>query len=156
MIEIEGGGDGREVEVGAQRSLPGTLPILPLRETVPLPDTLTPLAIGQERSIQLVNDALAGSRMLVMVASRNPDLEQPGPDDLFRVGVVGAVARMMKVPDGTLRILVQGGQRVQIDRWVQTEPYLVAEISELPDAIVESAELTALGRNVSETFSRIV
>ncbi|MEA2247337.1 MAG: ATP-dependent Lon protease, partial [Solirubrobacteraceae bacterium] len=93
MIEIEGGGDGREVQLGAQRSLPGTLPVLPLRETVPLPDTLTPLAIGQERSIQLVNDALAGGRMLVMVASRNPELEQPGPDDLYRVGVVGAIAR---------------------------------------------------------------
>jgi ATP-dependent Lon protease len=156
MIEIEGGGDGREVELGAQRSLPGTLPVLPLRETVPLPDTLTPLAIGQERSIQLVNDALAGSRMLVMVASRKPELEQPGPDDLYRVGVVGAVARMVKVPDGTLRILVQGGQRVQIDRWVQETPYLVAEISELPDNIVESPELTALSRNVQETFSRIV
>ncbi|MEA2286062.1 MAG: ATP-dependent Lon protease, partial [Solirubrobacteraceae bacterium] len=156
MIEIEGGGDGREVEVGAQRSLPDTLPVLPLRETVPLPDTLTPLAIGQERSIQLVNDALAGSRMLVMVASRNPELEQPGPDDLYRVGVVGAIARMIKVPDGTLRILVQGGQRVQIDRWVQEAPYLVAEISELPDSIVETPELTALSRNVQETFSRIV
>ncbi|MEA2323675.1 MAG: ATP-dependent Lon protease, partial [Solirubrobacteraceae bacterium] len=111
MIDIDGGGEARPVAVGAQRSLPSRLPVLPLRETVPLPDTLTPLAIGQERSIQLVNDALAGDRMLVMVASRNPDLEQPGPDDLFRVGVVGAIARMMKVPDGTLRILVQGGQR---------------------------------------------
>ncbi|MDX6722698.1 MAG: ATP-dependent Lon protease, partial [Solirubrobacteraceae bacterium] len=156
MIEIEGGGDGREVEVGAQRTLPDTLPVLPLRETVPLPDTLTPLAIGQERSIQLVNDALAGGRMLVMVASRNPEMEQPGPDDLYRVGVVGAIARMIKVPDGTLRILVQGGQRVQIDRWVQEAPYLVAEISELPDSIVETPELTALSRNVQETFSRIV
>jgi ATP-dependent Lon protease len=157
MIEVEGGGDGREVQVGAQqRTVPGTLPVLPLRETVPLPDTLTPLAIGQERSIQLVNDALAGSRTLVMVASRNPELEQPGPDDLFRVGVVGAIARMIKVPDGTLRILVQGGQRVQIDRWVQETPYLVADVSELPDNIVESPELTALTRNVTETFSRIV
>jgi ATP-dependent Lon protease len=94
--------------------------------------------------------------MLVMVASKNPELEQPGPDDLFGVGVVGSVARMMKVPDGTLRILVQGGQRVQIDRFSQTEPYLVAEISELPDTIAESPELTALSRNVQETFSRIV
>jgi ATP-dependent Lon protease len=156
MIDIDGGGEARPVAVGAQRSLPSRLPVLPLRETVPLPDTLTPLAIGQERSIQLVNDALAGDRMLVMVASRNPDLEQPGPDDLFRVGVVGAIARMMKVPDGTLRILVQGGQRVQIDSWAQETPYLVAEISELPDAIAETPELTALSRNVSETFSRIV
>jgi ATP-dependent Lon protease len=156
MIEIAGGGEGRPVQVGAQRGLPSTLPVLPLRETVPLPDTLTPLAIGQERSIRLVNDVLAGDRMLVMVASRNPELEQPGRADLHRVGVVGSIARMMKVPDGTLRILVQGGQRVQIERFTQTEPYLAAEIAELPDTIAESPELTALSRNVQETFSRIV
>ena len=83
MIEIAGtGDDGRTVEVGAQRPVPSTLPVLPLRETIPLPDTLTPLAIGQERSIQLVNDVLAGDRMLVMVASKDPELEQPGPDEL--------------------------------------------------------------------------
>ncbi|HEX2103734.1 MAG TPA: endopeptidase La [Solirubrobacteraceae bacterium] len=156
MIEIAGGGQARGVPVGATRGLPATLPVLPLRETVPLPDTLTPLAIGQERSIALVNDVLAGNRMLAMVASRKPELEAPGPDDLFRVGVVGSIARMMKVPDGTLRILVQGGQRVRIDRFTQTAPYLAAEISELPDTIAESPELTALSRNVQETFSRIV
>jgi ATP-dependent Lon protease len=156
MIEIAGGGEGRSVPLGAQRGLPATLPVLPLRETVPLPDTLTPLAIGQARSIELVNDVLAGNRMLVMVASKNPELEQPGPDELFDVGVVGSVARMMKVPDGTLRILVQGGQRVHLEGFTQESPYLAAEISELPDRISESPELTALSRNVQETFSRIV
>jgi ATP-dependent Lon protease len=155
MIEIAGGGEGRSVPLG-QRGLPATLPVLPLRETVPLPDTLTPLAIGQPRSIELINDVLAANRMLVMVASKNAELEQPGPEELFTVGVVGSVARMMKVPDGTLRILVQGGQRVRIDRFTQTTPYLAAEISELPDRLSESPELTALSRNVQETFSRIV
>ncbi|MFL5851643.1 MAG: LON peptidase substrate-binding domain-containing protein, partial [Solirubrobacteraceae bacterium] len=156
MIEIAGGGDGRDVEIGGRAALPKTLPVLPLRETVPLPDTLTPLAIGQERSIELVNDVLAGDRMLVMVASKEPEAEAPGPAQLHRVGVAGSVARMLKVPDGTLRILVQGGQRVEIERWAQENPYLAAEISELPDTIAESPELTALSRNVQETFSRIV
>src|SRR5436190_17086547 len=109
MINVEASGEGQDVAIGS-RAIPGTLPVLPLRETVPLPDTLTPLAIGQERSIELVNDVLAGNRMLVMVASKSPEIEQPGPDELFRVGVVGSIARMLKVPDGTLRILVQGGQ----------------------------------------------
>ena len=77
MIEIAGGGDGREVEIGARGALPKTLPVLPLRETVPLPDTLTPLAIGQERSVRLVNDVLAGNRLLVMVASRKPETAPP-------------------------------------------------------------------------------
>jgi ATP-dependent Lon protease len=81
----------------------------------------------------------------------------PGPDDLFEVGVVGAIARMIKVPDGTMRILVQGGQRVHIDSWVRETPYLVAEVSELPDVMpAESAELEALMRNVQQTFSSIV
>jgi ATP-dependent Lon protease len=156
VIEVSGGGDGREVPVGARGAPPEGLPVLPLRETVPLPDTLTPLAIGQERSVALVNDVLGGNRMLVMVASKNPELEQPGPDDLYRIGVVGSIARMLKVPDGTLRILVQGAQRVAIERWIQEKPYLVAETSERPDKVAEGPELTALSRNVQETFSRIV
>ena len=77
------------------------------------PDTMTPLAVGQERSVRLINDVLGGTRMLVMVASKDPDVEEPGPDDLYDVGVVGVVARMLKVPDGTLRIIVQGTQRVR-------------------------------------------
>jgi ATP-dependent Lon protease len=156
VIEISAEGGGRPVEVGTRNSVPDTLPVLPLRETVPLPDTLTPLAIGQERSVQLVNDVLAGDRLLVMAASRNPELETPGPEDLYDVGVVGAVARMIKIPDGTLRILVQGAQRVRLTEWVQTEPYLVAKVEELPDELLESPELTALSRNVQGTFSRIV
>jgi ATP-dependent Lon protease len=76
--------------------LPDALPILPLRETVTYPDTLTPLAVGQERSINLVNDVLSGNRMLAMVASRDPENDTPGPDDLYDVGVAGSVARMMK------------------------------------------------------------
>jgi ATP-dependent Lon protease len=157
MIDIvSDGSSAQEIEVGVTREVPETLPVLPLRETVPFPDTLTPLAIGQERSVQLVNDVLAGNRMLVMVASRKPELEEPGPADLYDVGVVGVVARMLKVPDGTLRLLVQGAQRVKVDRWASETPYLVAEISELSDVVEESLELTALMRSVQQTFSQIV
>jgi ATP-dependent Lon protease len=157
VIDVISDGTGaREIEVGMRQELPPALPVLPLRETVPFPDTLTPLAIGQERSVALVNDVLAGNRMLVMVASRQPELDEPGPEELYDVGVVGVIARMLKVPDGTLRLLVQGAQRVHIDRWTEQEPYLVAEISELPDVVEESPELTALMRNVQQTFSQIV
>src|SRR5689334_19072289 len=136
--------------------LPDRLPVLPLRDTVTYPDTLTPLSVGQERSIQLVNDALTADRMLVMLGSKDPELETPGPDQLHTVGVAGVVARMLKVPDGSLRILVQAGQRVQIDEWEGEEPYLVAKVSELPDEVEEGPELTALMRNVQQTFTRII
>jgi len=146
----------REVPVGG-RALPDTLPVLPLRETVPFPDALTPLAVGQERSIELVNDVLQGNRTLVMVATRDGSVEQPSPDQLHEVGVVGVVARMLKVPDGTLRILVQAGQRVQIKAWERETPYLVAEVTEHPDVLKGPAnQIEALKRNVQQTFSQIV
>ncbi|HEY7267291.1 MAG TPA: endopeptidase La [Solirubrobacterales bacterium] len=147
-----------EVEDAVRRAepLPDALPILPLRETVTYPDTLTPLAVGQERSINLVNDVLSGDRMLAMVASKDPELDTPGPNDLFGVGVAGTVARMMKVPDGTLRILVQGSERIRITGYVTEEPYLVARIEEMPDVIEPSTELEALTRNVQTTFTQII
>jgi ATP-dependent Lon protease len=147
--------DVEEVVRGTE-PLPDSLPILPLRETVTYPDTLTPLAVGQERSIKLVNDVLSGDRMLAMVASKDPELDAPGPDELYRVGVVGTVARMMKIPDGTLRILVQGSMRIRILDYVSEQPYLVARIEEMPDVIEASTELEALTRNVQSTFSEII
>ena len=120
--------NGEPAEIEIQATLPEALPVLPLRDSVAFPDTMMPLAVGQERSIKLVDDVLGGNRMLVMVASKDADNDEPGPDDLYRVGVVGVVARMLKVPDGTVRILVHCGQRVELGAFVATEPYLVARI----------------------------
>jgi ATP-dependent Lon protease len=149
-------GNGDPQEAAVRTKLPEALPILPMRESVPFPETLTPLAIGQERSIKLVNDVLGGDRTLVMVASRDPDKEEPGPEDLYKIGVAGVVARMIKVPDGTLRILVHGAQRVEIGDYIATEPYLIARITEAPDVATPSPELEALHRNVQATASQII
>jgi ATP-dependent Lon protease len=148
------GGDAGQAAL--RTSLPEALPVMPLRDAVAFPETLMPLAVEQERSIRVVNDVLAGDRMLVMVAARDGAGEEPGPDELYDVGVAGVVARMLKVPDGTLRILVHAAQRVEIGEYVATEPYLVARISEAPDVVVPSPELEALHRNVQTTFSRII
>jgi ATP-dependent Lon protease len=145
-----------EDAIRASEPLPDALPVLPLRETVTFPETLTPLAVGQERSIKLVNDVLGANRMLAMVAARDPANEEPGPKDLYEVGVVGVVARMLKVPDGSLRILVQGTQRVRLGPYVAEDPYLVARIAELPDVVEDGPELEALTRNVQRTFSEII
>jgi len=145
-----------EDAIRASEPLPDALPVLPLRDTVTFPETLTPLAVGQERSIKLVDDVLGANRMLAMVASRDPENEEPGPKDLHEVGVVGVVARMLKVPDGTLRVLVQGTQRVRLGPYVAEQPYLVARISELPDVSEDGPELEALTRNVQRTFSEII
>jgi ATP-dependent Lon protease len=149
-------GDGRTQEVPVGTSLPDALPVLPLKDSVPFPEMLTPLAVGQPRSIELVNDVLGGNRMLAMVASRDSEVEDPGPEDLYSVGVAGVVARMLKVPDGSLRILVQGGQRVELGEAVQRDPYLIARVTPAPDVLEPTAELEALFRNVQQTFTQIV
>jgi ATP-dependent Lon protease len=154
VIDITTSGDGSEVPAG---TIPSPARILPLRDAVAFPETVLPLAVGQPRTVELVNDALANDRMVVLVASTDPELEEPPPDKLYTVGVVGVIARMMRAPDGTLRILVQTGPRVKIDHWVREVPYLLAEVSELPDTgDQQSPELTALVRNVQQTFGQIV
>ena len=94
--------------------------------------------------------------MIVMVASNDSEVEQPGPDDLYRIGVAGVIARMLKMPDGTLRILVQGGQRVRIDEFMSDRPYLAARIHEDPEVVELSSELEALTRHVQTTSLTIV
>src|SRR5690606_30675242 len=118
---------------------------------------------GQERSVKLVDDVLARARRLVMVATREPDLEVPSPEQVHDVGVDGQILRMLKVPDGTLRLLLQGNNRVRLTEYEKTEPELVAKIEELPDVVDgddevggPSVELTALQRSVQETFAKIV
>jgi ATP-dependent Lon protease len=135
---------------------PRALPVLPLRDVVAFPDTLTPLAIGQERSMKLINDVLSGERQLVLVASRDPEVETPGPDGVYDVGVAGSVARMLRVPDGTIRILVQVSERVRLGDFVAEEPYLVVQVEPLPDEVEPSAELEALVHSVKSTFTQII
>ncbi len=136
--------------------LPSALPILPLKETVVFPDSATPLAVGQERSIKLIDDVVAKDRLLALVTVKNPDVEQPGWEDLYDVGTAAIVHKLIKVPDGTLRILVQGVERIRLDAPVQDAPYLVGSFTPVPDVVEETPELEALTRNVQMLYGRIV
>jgi ATP-dependent Lon protease len=149
-------GEAEQDQENGFRRLPAQLGVLPLRDSVTFPDLVIPLNIGQPRSLELVNDVLRGDRSIVLVAGRDPEVQTPGPDDLYSVGVLGAIARMVRLPDGTLRVLVQGGPRVRVTEWVQTEPYLEAEVEHARDRVRESAQLEALARNVQRSFSSIV
>jgi ATP-dependent Lon protease len=136
--------------------IPPALPVLPLKETVIFPQAVSPLAIGQERSIKLVDDVVAGDRVLALVTVKDGDAEQPDWDDLYEVGTAAIVHKMIRVPDGTLRILVQGVGRIKLERRIQDEPYLVGEFGDLPDAIEETPELEALIRSVQTEFGRLI
>ena len=132
------------------------LPVLPLKETVVFPESMTPLAVGQERSVKLIDDVVSGERMLALFTVKREEADPPGWDDLYRVGTVAVVHKMIKVPDGTLRILVQGVQRVRLVEPVQEEPYLVADLEDLPEVVPESPEVEALTRTVQQQFAQII
>jgi ATP-dependent Lon protease len=138
-------------------TFPAVLPVLPLKETVVFPQSMAPLAIGQERSIRLIDDVVAGERMLALVTVKDPEVEQPGWDDLYEIGTAAVVHKMIRVPDGTLRILVQGVARVRIGAHVEDDPYLLAELDEVPDVEpADTPETEALTRAVQELFARII
>jgi len=132
------------------------LPLLPLKETVVFPDSMTPLAIGQERSIRLIDDVVGADRELALVTVRNAEAEEPGWDDLYEVGTAASVHKLIRVPDGTLRLLVQGIRRIRLVERKSGDPYLVGEFEDVPDVVPDTPEVEALTRNVQGLFARII
>ncbi len=139
-----------------QLEFPAALPVLPLKETVVFPQSMSPLAIGQERSVRLIDDVVAGDRLLALITAKDASLDSPSWEDIYDVGTVALVHKMIKVPDGTLRILVQGIDRIKLEHRLDTEPYLLGEFSALPDVLIETPEVEALTRNVQGLFARII
>jgi ATP-dependent Lon protease len=134
---------------------PDILPILPLRGVVVYPQTAVPLTVGQPRSIKLVDEVVGGDKLVGLVAAINPELESPGPADLYRVGTIATVHRLLRAPDGTIRLLVQGMARFRLGEFVSEEPYLKARI-ELASEVVEAGlEMDALARNARDQFQQI-
>jgi ATP-dependent Lon protease len=136
-------------------SIPPNLPILPLRGLVVYPQTAVPLTIGQPRSIRLVDDVVVGEKLIGLVTAKDPEQENPGPNDLYHVGTVAMIHRMFRAPDGTIRLLVQGMNRFVLGEFTQTEPYLRAEINLAPEKFEEGLEIEALARNAREQFTHI-
>jgi ATP-dependent Lon protease len=133
------------------------LPLLPLRGTVVLPMTLVPLAAAQARSLRLIDDVMAGERTVALVMQKDAELEEgAGPDDILEIGTIATIHQMMRVPDGTVRLAVQGVDRMKVLEVVQEEPYLKARVQRLPDVVEESVEVQALTRNTLELFQRLV
>ncbi|HWQ83873.1 MAG TPA: LON peptidase substrate-binding domain-containing protein, partial [Anaerolineales bacterium] len=149
-------GDSASEAQNTINNIPPVLPILPLRGLVVYPETAVPLTIGQPRSIRLVDDVMGNDdRMIGLVASRDPDLETPEPADLYTVGTVAIVHRLFRAPDGSVRLVVQGITRFRLGEFIQTEPYLKAQIELIPETLEDGVELEALARNARDQFEHI-
>src|SRR5437016_10980292 len=137
-------------------NIPDVLPVLPLKDTVIYPFAVQPLGVGQERSIRLIDDVMRGNRLVVLVAQKSAEIEQAGSDEIFKIGTVSRVARMIRMPDGTIQIIVQGLERVDIGEFTQEKPYLAAHVTIRTDTQEVDNETEAIKRNVVNYFQRLV
>ncbi len=155
-LEKEKESDTRLEQSEGGADIPTELAILPLRNVVVYPLTVLPLTVGQPRSIRLIDEAVLDNRTVGLVASRDAEVVEPGPDGIYQVGTAAVVHRLLKAPDGTIRIIVQGIERIRMREYTQTEPYLKARVEVIPDVVEETVEIEALMRNIVELFRRLV
>ncbi len=136
--------------------VPDALPVLPLRDAVVLPLTTVPLAVGQPRSVRLIDDVMRGNRLVALVAQLDPKVEASALGDLSRVGTVGMIHQLMRAPDGSVRLMVQGIERIRLLDLVGTEPYLVARVEVAREPTVTGTEIDALRLAAVDVFRRVV
>ena len=132
------------------------LPVLPLRGTVVFPQTVVPLAAAQARSLRLIDHVMSGDRRVALVLQKDDEQEGAGPDDVLRIGTIATIHQMMRVPDGSVRLAIQGVERMRIERFTQEEPFLRAIVVPFPENTETSVEIEALTRNTVELFQRLV
>ncbi len=137
-------------------SVPEVLPILPLRGVVIFPSAIVPLLISRGTSLKLVEDCIDGERMLGLIAQKNPEEESPAPSGLYSRGTAGRILKILKYPDGSVRILVQGLRRLEIHEYTQRHPYFRARVSLLSDVYEASKDLEAVQANMVNQFSKFV
>src|SRR3954465_12050050 len=138
--------------------IPPELPVLPLRDTVLFPNSFMPLAVAREASVRLVEKANTAGRLIGVFTQREAALEEPTQEDLHPVGTVTHIHKMFKLPDGSLRLIVQGVERVTLDRVIQSRPYLRALVTVAPDQLRDEdrLEIDALQRNIKSNFQQVV
>ena len=136
--------------------IPAELPILPLRGTVAYPDLVMPLVVGREKSIRLVDEAMAKERMIGIITQRNADIEEPEVEDLYTVGTVATIMKMVKMVDGSQRIVVQGFCRFRLIEFTQREPHLVAKILPIFEEYQRDIEIDAMYINLKNLFAKAV
>jgi ATP-dependent Lon protease len=141
--------------------MPRLVPLLPLRDIVVFPHMVVPLFVGREKSISALEEAMAkhgatGSKEIFLSAQRKAKTNEPLPEDIFTIGTVGTIIQLLRLPDGTVKVLVEGKRRAQIRRFTQTDGFFTVEIEELAEVVERSVELDALVREVHATFETYV
>ncbi|MGH9311642.1 MAG: endopeptidase La [Vicinamibacterales bacterium] len=139
-------------------AIPPELPVLPLRDTVLFPNSFMPLAVARESSVRLIDEAAASGRIIGVFTQRDASVEEPAEDDLYRTGTATHIHKMFKLPDGSLRLIVQGLARLRLDRVVALKPYIRADVTAAEEQLRDEdrLEIDALQRNIKTNFQQVV
>jgi ATP-dependent Lon protease len=139
-------------------TVPTEVPVLPLRDTVLFPNSFMPLAVARESSVKLIDEAIAGGKLIGVFTQRDPTNEEPAQSDLYEIGTLTHIHKMFKLPDGSLRLIVQGLARIRLTKLLSTKPYLRAEVAEATELSKpeDTLEIDALQRNVRANFQQVV
>ena len=150
--------EAEEVSSTERPFIPDTLPVLPLRDTVLFPNSFMPLAVAREASVRLIDESMTGSRLIAVFTQRDATVEEPTETDLYEIGTATHIHKMFKLPDGSLRLIVQGLSRVRLKRLTSLRPYLLAEVEEAAEINKpeDRLEIDALQRNIKTSFQQIV
>jgi ATP-dependent Lon protease len=133
-----------------------TLAVLPLRDIVVFPHMIVPLFVGREKSVRALEAVMKDDKQILLVAQKNASQDDPSVDDIYRVGTVSTILQLLKLPDGTVKVLVEGGRRARITRFKETEAYFEAFVEEMPDETDQPTEMEALGRTVVGQFEQYI
>jgi len=139
-------------------SVPEILPLLPVRDVVIFPYMILPLFVGREGSIKAIDEALSRERLILLVAQKDPSVEEPGPDDIYHFGTISTIMRMLKLPDGRVKVLAQGLIRARIKEFIRTKPSFSVRVEKIPEKTIvkTSMETEALKRNVKEQMEKVI
>jgi ATP-dependent Lon protease len=141
---------------GAGRVDEETLAVLPLRDIVVFPHMIVPLFVGREKSVRALEAVTKEDKQILLVAQKNASQDDPTADDIYRTGTVSTILQLLKLPDGTVKVLVEGSRRARIRDFRETESHFEAVVDELPEAPVEGGEVEALGRTVVGQFEQYI
>ncbi|SMO67764.1 endopeptidase La [Gracilimonas mengyeensis] len=140
-----------------EAEIPDSLPILPLKNTVLFPGVVVPITVGRDRSLSLVKEAYEGDKIIGVVTQKNEDIEEPEYKDLHTVGTVAQILKLIKMPDGSKSIVIQGKSNFQVKDFTQSEPYFKADVEPFPKEMdIQGLELDASVRNIKETATKII
>src|SRR5215212_4152043 len=148
-----------ELTLGDQPiAVPDELPILPLRDTVLFPNSFMPLAVARESSVRLIDEAISSGKLIGVFTQRDASVEEPRQEDLYTVGTASHIHKMFKLPDGSLRLIVQGLTRLTLDSVTETKPYLRGKVRPAPEGLndADRLEIDALLRNIKTNFQQVV